>query len=106
FRGYFPDLEQKQIISYNISYSRILPLWFKLLLQWPSVNSVIKREKQELEKIIVDHKIDLVISDNRFGLRSKKAESIFITHQLRLKTAVFSGFANWLNKKYIHQFNE
>lgn len=106
FREYFPDLEQKQIVSYNVSYSKFLPLWLKLFLQWPSINSSIKKEKQELEKIITEQKIDLVISDNRFGLYSKKVKSVFITHQLKLKTPIFTSVSNWLNKRYIHQFNE
>lgn len=106
FREYFPDLEQILISSYNISYSKAIPLWLKLFLQWPSIHSVIKKEKRELEKIISRFNIDTVISDNRFGLWSKKIKSIFITHQLKLKAPVLGGFANMLNRKYIHCFDE
>ncbi|MBL7931118.1 MAG: glycosyltransferase [Bacteroidia bacterium] len=106
FREYFPDLEQKQVSSYNISYSKKLPLWIKIFLQWPSINTTIKKERKELNKIIVEKGIDIVISDNRFGLHSKKIKSVFVTHQLNLKTPVFKGFSNWLNRKYIHRFDE
>jgi uncharacterized protein (TIGR00661 family) len=106
FDQYFPELEKVTLPSYAISYSKILPLWFKLLLQWPKINKVIKQENYQLQEIVNTYSIDLVISDNRFGLFSKRIESIFITHQLHLKTPVFSSFANRLNKKYINCFNE
>jgi len=106
FDQYFPELEKVTLPSYAISYSKILPLWFKLLLQWPKINKVIKQENDQLHEIVNTYSIDLVISDNRFGLFSKSIESIFITHQLQLKTPLFSIFANKLNKKHIHCFNE
>lgn len=106
FESYFPELQKITIPSYNISYSKNIPLWLKLALQWPAINKVIRKEHLVLQQIIHEHKIDLVISDNRFGLFSKSIESIFITHQLHLKVPLFSFFANKLNKKYIHCFNE
>lgn len=106
FEDYFPELKKINIPSYSISYSKFLPLWLKLFLQWPKIIRVINRENKQLQKIIHDHKIDLVISDNRFGLYSKNIESIFITHQLKLKTPVFSFLADKINRNYIQRFDE
>jgi len=106
FELQLPDLMKIELPSYHISYSKWLPVWLKILTQWPKINSVIKKEKKILEKVIQDHKIDLVISDNRYGLSSKKVECIFITHQLKIKTPFLSFPANQINKRYIHRFNK
>lgn len=106
FAEYFPHLQKIEVPSYNISYSKKLPLWLKLLLQWPKIKSVIKKERESLDKIISRYKIDLVISDNRYGLYHKRVKCIFITHQLNLKTPFFSSIANRINRKFIHRFNE
>jgi uncharacterized protein (TIGR00661 family) len=106
FTQYFPHLQKIEVPSYKISFSKYLPLWLKLLLQWPKINSIIKKEKKILEKIILHYKIDLVISDNRFGLYNKNVKCIFVTHQLNLKAPFFSLFANRINQKFIHRFNE
>ncbi len=106
FDTLFPGCQKKMLPSYNISYSVILPVWLKILMQWPRIDAVIKSEKKVLEKIIFEEKVDVVISDNRFGLYNKNVNSIFVTHQLKLKAPFGNGFANHLNKKYIHNFTE
>jgi predicted glycosyltransferase len=106
FDKHFPKLQKINLPSYNISYSKNLSVWAKILLQWPKINAVINAEKKLLEQIIIENKIDLVISDNRFGLYNKNVESIFITHQLNVQSPLFLGLANKKNKEYIHQFNK
>jgi spore coat polysaccharide biosynthesis predicted glycosyltransferase SpsG len=102
----FPELKQVEVPSYNIRYSRYLPLWIKLGLQYPQISQVIAKENTALQNILSDHKINVVISDNRFGFQSEKAHSVFITHQLFLKAPVFSSLAHSVNKKYIERFDE
>lgn len=106
FDNYFPQLQKIDLPSYKISYSKNLPVWSKILLQWPKISAVINEEKKLLEQIINQNKIDLVISDNRFGLYNKNVESIFITHQLNVKSPFFLGLANKKNKEYIHNFHK
>jgi uncharacterized protein (TIGR00661 family) len=106
FEEYFPSLQKIELPSYNISYSQNLPLWLKLFLQWPKINRVIRKENIALRKIVAAYNIDFIISDNRFGLTHPEVHSVFITHQLNLKTPFFSTIANFINKKHIHKFNE
>lgn len=75
-------------------------------MDYPRIAGIISEENKLLEKVITDEKIDVVISDNRFGLHTKKAQTIFLTHQLFLKAPVFSSFANSLNRKYVLKFDE
>lgn len=102
----FPHLEKINVPAYDIKYSGILPLWLKLICDWPRILEVIKKEHEVNYQIVKAHKIDIIISDNRFGLFSKQAHSIFITHQLFLKTPVANAIAQIKNRNYIKNFDE
>ena len=102
----FSELQKIEVPAYNIKYSKKIPISLKLFLDAPKILNTIKKEKKVLEQLITKHKIDVVISDNRFGLHSKKVHCIFITHQLFLKTDVATKFAQNINKNYILNFNE
>jgi uncharacterized protein (TIGR00661 family) len=106
FIRHFPNLQKAELPSYKISYSKNLPAWLKIILQWPKIKSVVKKERQVLKKIISHYKIDVVISDNRFGLTNENVKCIFITHQLNLKGPFSLSIADRVNKKYINSFNE
>jgi uncharacterized protein (TIGR00661 family) len=109
-RTEFPDLPFLSLDGYRIRYSR--RSWGFLLnmaLQIPKILFAIRKEHRWLKKMVRSHKIDAVISDNRFGLYHSKIPSIFITHQLSIK----SPLGNWNEKilqrwnyKYINRFRE
>jgi len=103
----FPQIEFLELKGYAIRYSKTRWFFFfKLLLQAPRFLSTIKYEYLWLDKIIDEHKIDLVISDNRFGLHSKKCPCIFITHQLTIKMAfaLIETVIQKINYSYINHF--
>jgi hypothetical protein len=102
----FPDLKQVELPSYQIEYSSTLPLWLKLGLDSPRITGVIINEHNALNKIIDEHKIDTIISDNRFGLYNKRTHNIFITHQVFLRSPILNLAAQTLNKNYILKFDE
>lgn len=106
FEEHFPALQKINVPSYNIQYSKKLPVWLKILFQFSKIKKVIEQENKLLEEIIKENKIDLVISDNRFGLYNKNVESIFITHQLNIMSPFFLGLATKKNHQYIHRFNK
>lgn len=103
----FPDLQFLPLKGYRIKYGRSRYLTFlTIFLQIPSIILTIFREKRWLKRIILTHRIDAVISDNRFGLYSKKVPCIYITHQLRIKTGnVFiENFIQKIHKWIINKF--
>ncbi len=102
----FSQLEKIYLPEYNVAYSNILPLWFKLLLQFPHINSVIKAENKLVQKLVNSRKIDVVISDNRFGMYNSKVQSIIISHQLNLKTPFLNGLLREMNAKLMSKFGE
>ena len=98
----FPKLEILYLRGYNVKYSNkrwLLPI--TLLLQSPVILWRINREQQWLKQAVKTYQIDAIISDNRFGLYHTITPSIYITHQLTIKTG--NRFTEWLAKK-IHYF--
>lgn len=95
----FPQLETFELPSYNITYSKKANSFkLKLIKDSPSLLKTIKREKNVTDSLVRSENISGIISDNRFGVRSKDVPSVFITHQLR----VLSGSTTWLSSK-LHQ---
>jgi UDP-N-acetylglucosamine transferase subunit ALG13 len=106
----FTNVHFVELPGYNISYQK--SGWFTylgLLLQTPSIVYAIKKEKLWLKNFLLDHKIDLIISDNRYGLYDNKVLSIIITHQLSIKTFQGKWFDNIVQKihyKYLNRFHQ
>ena len=106
----FPNLEYIKLPGFEPTYSRHNSQIFKLLKSIPNALVNFKNEHKEIEKIVKNHKIDIIISDNRFGCWSKKAHSIYITHQVNIQAPKFfkwaSPLVNQLHKNYIKKYNE
>jgi UDP-N-acetylglucosamine:LPS N-acetylglucosamine transferase len=103
----FPQTVFLRYRGYDIKYSRqksfLIP---KLILQSPKIILRIFQEKKWLKTTIKKYSIDAVISDNRFGMHHKKIPSIYITHQLSIKTGnLFSDkFAQKIHYYFIKKY--
>ncbi|MEN9340284.1 MAG: hypothetical protein RIQ62_1596 [Bacteroidota bacterium] len=85
-RNEFPALKVIQLPDYQIRYSRTkkgLPL--VMLLQIPKILQVISQEHKRLNQIVKAENLDLIISDNRYGLYHDRVRCIFLTHQLQIQ---------------------
>jgi UDP:flavonoid glycosyltransferase YjiC (YdhE family) len=109
-QGYFPGLEFIRFPGARIIYPSGNNMVMKMMLQSPSILFNIYRENQQLKKIIRETGADVVISDNRFGLWSKQAYSVYITHQLMIKAPVQWAWAEPLLHRmhgwFIRQYDE
>ncbi len=84
-RDAFPELRQRLAPSYNIVYPKHgynMGLW--LLKNGVHLNRVMRFEHRFAEEMVQRHGYDVIVSDNRFGFYSKKAKSIYMTHQRRI----------------------
>ena len=99
----FPELAFLQLKGYRMQYSR-KKFWlpFKLLLQFPKMIRSVYNEHGWLKKTVKENNIDLVISDNRFGLHHLTVPCIYITHQLTIKTG--NSFTQWMAQKIHYHF--
>ena len=102
----FPQLQFIVLKGYNIKYSKRLPMGLKMTLMAPKILKGIKEEHQALKSIITQYKIDTVISDNRYGLWNKKVKSIFITHQLMVKSLIGERLLHKIIKNFVKNFDE
>jgi predicted glycosyltransferase len=102
----FPELEFVRLPGYDIAYPAKGSMAMKMLASVPRILRGIRAEHHLLGNIIRDHKIDAVISDNRFGLWTKKVPCVFITHQLMIKSPMGESILHRLNKSYIAKYTE
>lgn len=106
----FPELPILNLEGYKIRYHRLGGnLSIMIIRQLAKIRKAIARENLWLKKATEDYNIDGVISDNRFGLYHDNIPTVFITHQLSIK----SPFGRWSEKivqqwnyKYIERFTE
>jgi len=103
----FPNLPFLNLEGYRIKYgSSGLHLLGNLFFQAPGILKSIKQENAWLKEMAVRHQLDAVISDNRFGLWHETIPSVFITHQLRIKTKLGKLIGNLVQKRNYHYINK
>ena len=106
----FPALSFFELPAYNPEYPVTASMSLKMMAQLPKFISVVKKEHHLTEKLVSENKIDIVISDNRYGCWSSKVKSIFITHQANLLMPSgfewLDPFINFFGHQYIARFRE
>jgi len=96
---YFPDLELVRFPGVRITYPPGKNMTGKMMARAPHILLSIYREHRRLKKIIREYDIDVVISDNRFGLWSKEVYSVYMTHQVLIKAPERLHWAEpWLSR--------
>jgi UDP:flavonoid glycosyltransferase YjiC (YdhE family) len=80
FRTEFPGIACISFPGFKPLYSSYLPQYIYLLFKIPSLIRHIIAEHKMLKRIIAEYAIDIVISDNRFGLWNRKIISVYVTH--------------------------
>ena len=106
----FSSLTTVEIPSYRVRYGSGKSQLFAMLRNVPSIVGGIVREHRWLTRYLQSNNIDMVISDNRFGLWSKQTKSVYITHQLMIKMPrglVFLEPVAWrLHRMFINRYSE
>ncbi len=77
-----------------------------IIRQIPKILRTIKKEHLWLKNLLKSRSIDLIISDNRYGLWHRRVKSIFITHQLFLKTPFRFIDFHWIIRYLLRHFDE
>ncbi len=103
----FPNLKFFELPSYNIRYPENGKwLKWKLLMNIPTIINAIKQEGEKVRELINSEDLIGIISDNRFGVRSSKVPSVYITHQLTVLAGFMTFFATRVHHYYIRKFDE
>ncbi len=106
----FPTVEILSLPGYGLVYSAggRKSNMVKIIFQLPKILISIKREHRWLDTVIKKRRIDLVISDCRFGLYHKNVITVLLTHQLTIKSP-FKWVERWFRKwnyRFIQRFDE
>lgn len=103
----YPDLLVWNLPSYQITYPKkgFLFIWHMITLL-PKILKAIKKEHIVLDNWIAEMQLDVVISDNRYGMYSSKLKSIIISHQLRVIVPFFQAIVGARIKLMLHKFDQ
>jgi hypothetical protein len=80
FRTEFPGIACISFPGFKPLYSRHLPQYISLLFKIPALIRHIIAEHKKIKRIIAEYAVDIVISDNRFGLWNRNVISVYVTH--------------------------
>lgn len=106
-RKEFPSLDFYELPSSGVAYAKSpIFLKYKLLLQSPKIIRTIAAEKKCVEEIHKRENLQGIISDNRFGLRSDKVPSVYISHQLNVLSGNTSYLTTKAHRYLISKFDE
>jgi len=106
----FPELESVTLKGFSPIFKQSGGLALQLFGMLPGFIKMILKENRELKRLVKLYNFDLVISDNRYGLRNKSIKSIIITHQVMVKAPAWLRFAEYplylVSKFLISRFDE
>ncbi len=101
----FPALSFYEITGYRPFYGSSKWFALSLALQIPKFSRAIRREHEEIGKIVQQEAIEVIISDNRYGCWSAEVPAILITHQINIKAPrLLSRMVNSVNRRWIGKF--
>ncbi len=101
----YPDLTYIELPAYDIRQpvSASYLHWFR---QYFKIRKAVAAEWREVQDIITKHRIQYIISDNRYGVYHAKTPCYLVTHQLRLATPWPTNIIpNQIIKKWIEKFD-
>ena len=99
----FPQISTTFLKGYGIRLDNEKSTYWQVIKQLNKIRRAIKSESTFADNFVETNKIDYIISDNRYGLRSAQCKSIFITHQLSLqipygKNLIDKNIKTWVEK--------
>lgn len=107
-RAEFPSLAFITLPAYRPQYPSSGSMVWKMASQLPKFIRAIFRENAMLKKLVKEQKIDVVISDNRYGLFNAKIPSVFITHQSNIlmpqRFGWLQGVVRYFNYRLMKKF--
>jgi len=101
----YPKLEFIDLSGYDVTYPSSGNMAVHMIKLMPRILNGVKKEGEQLNKAIDDFGIDGVISDNRFGLYSNRVPTVFITHQVMIKSPYAESILQKLNRRFIRKFD-
>lgn len=100
----FPQNTIIQLQGYSPNYPSNNNMALAMLKSLPAMVLKARQANRILHRIIKEHNIDAVISDNRYELSTSKVPTVFITHQLNIQTRGWQTICKPIINKIIHHY--
>jgi len=104
-REEFPTLAQVRIPGVYVRYAKGKSQLWSMARQFPTMIQGVRAEKALFDRLRQQLRLDAVISDQRFGIRSAELPSVLITHQVFPFTPFAQGALRRLNLRHIVRFD-
>jgi UDP:flavonoid glycosyltransferase YjiC (YdhE family) len=105
FTQYFPTCTIVNHTGYGFQFKGNGRFGIDLVSQFNKFRKRIKLEKMQVEYLVKSLGIDVVLSDHRYGFRSKMCTSIFITHQVSLPIKWYEFGVQAIHKAFMQRFH-
>ena len=106
----FPALETIDLPSLSVRYSGGSSQIVRIFLQIPRMILSVIQEHRRLSRLVNERGLSAVISDNRYGLYSRKIPSMLVLHQLHLRLPgvlhAWAGMFTRLQQRWISRFDQ
>lgn len=106
YRQYFENIEFVRHDGYPFMFRGKGNFGKDLLKQFSPLRKRLIKEIKEVDGLIEKYNVDVILSDHRYGFRSSKVPSIFITHQFNLPLKWYEVAVNLVHHKLMQKFNE
>lgn len=101
-----PQLPSYQLPGYQIRYAKQATGAY-IMLQSPKIALAARAEYNVTANIVANFKPDLIVSDNRLGVRHPLVRSVIVTHQIAVITPIslLTPIARKINRYLLNQFD-
>lgn len=106
FQQYFKDITFIDHDGYPFEFGGKGKFSLDLLKSFSALKRRQNEERTQVENYVEFFEIDCVISDHRYGFRSRKVNSIFLTHQLNLPVKWYERWVQNIHINYLRSFDE
>lgn len=103
---YFPKVKYIDHEGYPFKFGSQGNFALDLAKQFFPLKKRLKKELEEVDYLVDLYKIDVIISDHRYGFRSNKTHSIILSHQLNLPARKFEGLIQKMHYDFLHKYDE
>lgn len=105
-RVYFPQNQTLYIEGYPFEFEKYKSFQQAIWKQKTKLYKFLEFEKKWVDEKVNEFAIDLVISDHRYGFRSSKVTSIFMTHQIQLPLKGVYNFFQFFHSRWMNHFDK
>lgn len=106
YRQYFKNIEFVRHEGYPFKFNGKGNFGKDLIKQFSPLRKRLIKENKEADELVNKYQVDIILSDHRYGFRTKKVPSIFITHQYNLPIKWYEYTVNQIHQKLMKKFDE